>query len=497
MTEKPILEIQNLTFRFDDKTILKNISLELWPGDLVLLCGESGAGKSTLAKVLCGHFPENGGQVETGNIRVSGQDVTDFPASKRSTYITSLFQNAAGSFSMPNLRQEMIFCLENLETPPDAIDDVIDRVVKKLDLASLLDRDFTDLSGGEVERCALAIAELYPGDLYVLDEPFANLDDEAVRECQERIEKWRKEGKAVLVIDHRLEHWTDCTKRYLLDSNGRIVEVNDENLYENGLKIDWSKQDLRDDCRTSERAVETQAEEANPILELEDFSLLVGAQRPGLFRRQWRGGEEIVRADRLTIPAGQLVALTGPSGSGKSSFFRALLGECAYKGKIRFDGQALDKMKKRQVFDRVGIVFQDPALQFVKLDVATEIAFSVKLWEEPDQSLEDLAKADRVKELLSRYSLDDKADSSPWLLSQGEQRRLAVLTMLPGVRRLLLVDEPTYGQDMRHGVEIMETLRALTDEGISCIFTSHDPALVNRYADCRIVIDHGEMRRLK
>ena len=234
-----------------------------------------------------------------------------------------------------------------------------------------------------------------------------------------------------------------------------------------------------------------------PILQLRDFSLLVGASRPGILRRKWRGGERIVHSDVLDIPGNKLVALTGSSGSGKTSFFRALLGECAYSGTIFFAGDDLSTLKRRDVFQRIGIVFQDPALQFVQMDVASEIAFSVKLREKPDAALEEVADSARVHSFLERYGLQSKTKVSPWLLSQGEQRRLAVLTMLPGSRKLLLVDEPTYGQDIRHGVEIMETLQDLIRHGISCIFTSHDRTLISRYADCEIEIDKGEMRRIR
>lgn len=492
MIKEPILEILNLSFGFGKNKILNDISLQIWPGELVLLCGESGAGKSTLVKVLCGHYPANGGVLNSGQILVSGQDITDLNTTERSQYMTTIFQNARGSFCMSNLRQEIIFCLENLETPPHNIDLELERVIEKFNLSSIADREFDYLSGGELELCALAIAELYPGNLHILDEPFANLDDEAMHRCRGLIENWRSKGKAVLVIDHRLEHWKECTGKLLLDRKGQLVQVNEDNLFAHGLHVDWKPRPVNEGQNT--KASESKEE---PILQLRDFSLLVGGSSTGILRRKWRGGERIVHSDVLDIPGNKLVALTGSSGSGKTSFFRALLGECAYSGKIFFAGDDLGTLKRRDVFQRIGIVFQDPALQFVQMDVASEIAFSVKLGEKSDAALEEVADSAGVDSLLERYGLQSKTKVSPWLLSQGEQRRLAVLTMLPGSRKLLLVDEPTYGQDIRHGVEIMETLQDLIRHGISCIFTSHDRTLISRYADCEIEIDKGEMRRIR
>ena len=166
-----------------------------------------------------------------------------------------------------------------------------------------------------------------------------------------------------------------------------------------------------------------------------------------------------------------MIALVGSSGSGKTSFFKTLLKEYSYTGKIEICGHSLSKMKKKSLFSSLGIVFQDPSLQFVSAKVLEEL--KVTFYTERERVLENL---------LREYYLEKTKDLSPWLISQGQQRRLAFLTMTGPNKIILLVDEPTYGQDMKNAILIMNALEKLCKEGMSCIFTCHDQRLVRQYA---------------
>ena len=173
----------------------------------------------------------------------------------------------------------------------------------------------------------------------------------------------------------------------------------------------------------------------------------------------------------LELHEGEMIALVGPSGSGKTSFFKTLLKEYPYTGKIEIMGQSLSKMKTKALFASLGLVFQDPSLQFVSAKVLEEL--KVTFHTERESYLENL---------LREYYLEKTKDLSPWLISQGQQRRLAFLTMTGPNKVILLVDEPTYGQDMKNALLIMNALEQLCKEGMSCIFTCHDQRLVHQYA---------------
>ena len=176
------------------------------------------------------------------------------------------------------------------------------------------------------------------------------------------------------------------------------------------------------------------------------------------------------------------MALVGPSGSGKTSFFKALLKQVPYTGTIELKGYSLAKLKKKDLFQKVGLVFQDPTLQFVAAKVLEELKVTF-----PGEA------ESRLESLLEEYSLKETCDLSPWLLSQGQQRRLAFLTMTGEGKVLLLVDEPTYGQDMKNAIAIMNALQQLCQEGVACLFTSHDRRLVRQYAQKVMHIRHQTM----
>lgn len=477
-SEKPTgLVLRGLTVTLEGETVLRDVSLRVDSGEMVLLVGESGAGKSTLARAIAGFVPEETRTVE--EMTIGGEDISRLEAPQRSPYAAIQFQNSRLSFCMDTLREEMIFCLENRGTNPDAIAELVNEAARRFGVERLLDRPIDVLSGGELQKAAFACLRLVDPALFILDEPSANLDERAAARFSRELRAIADQGKAVLVIDHRPERWRMCNRVVLLGRGGSILldcpmaELGDkerELLEEQGVLFRYA--------RTEESSAEKE-----PILSAKNLAIYAGEEKK-LFRRV--KGERLLENASFTLRRGELCALLGESGCGKSTLFSAILGDAPFDGTLA-DAKGIPLRKSSL---RIGLVFQDPSLQFVRMRCSEELRLSLDLWDVGESEDRD-EKAVRMLEL---HGLGEYADRSPWLLSQGEQRRLAVVCMMAADPDLLLVDEPTYGQDARHAARIMDELSSLADRGVSVMFTGHDTRLANAYADRILRIEDGALR---
>lgn len=465
-----ILRLRNARLEIGGTTLFSGLSMEARAGEIVLLAGRSGVGKSSLMHVISGYYPNEDAAVDCEQLEVAGHDLRGKSLLERTRYVRSVFQNARLSFAMATPYEEMLFCLENFCAPVHQMEERVMEQARACRIQPLLHREFALLSGGELQKVAFACASLVEAPLYLLDEPFANIDEESIPYFIERIKRWARKGKAVCVIDHRLDFWDWVDRWYLLDERGtlQIIGVplsaaDTESLKENGLVGDLPPKSAKPDWRYPQREV----------LRLQNVSIFVSP------------GEPLVRNIHVRLHAGEMAALIGASGAGKTSFFRALLKQCPFRGSIELLGRPLEKMKKKELYASVGLVFQDPSLQFMAVRVSEEIRISFP----------HLPEAAR-REWMGRFHFDAVQDVSPWLISQGQQRRLAFLTMACGDKKILLVDEPTYGQDFQHACLIMTLLQGLCRRGLACIFASHDRRFVNQFAHQVMRIRDGRMEVL-
>lgn len=470
-----VLSVENLTFEIEGKKLIDQVSLDIQAGETVLLCGRSGSGKSTLANLINGYYPEYGGKQSVGRLAIKDQDISGQSVVERSDKVQTIFQNARLSFSMRTLREEMVFCLENTRTPLSKINGIIQEKAAAFQLTHLLDRSFDDLSGGELQKAAFICASLTDVPLFIMDEPFANMDEDTMQTYTSYIKELTANGKAVLIIDHHVKRWMGVDRWLLMAGNQQLTDLSEltnqqdkiSRLIEEGIWLD--------ELELNRNPV--QSDES--ILELDGVSVFYEETVRRSFFKKETTVHTLIEDASFELKKGSLAALVGPSGVGKSSLFKAILKASSYKGDIRIKQEDTKKLKPKDLYAKVGLVFQDPSLQFVKTTLLDEMAISLRAWE----TVEEDQVEPEAKVILAKHGFEQKEQQSPWVISQGQQRRLAVICMTVGKQQLLLVDEPTYGQDATNAKLIMDKLSELCQAGMTCLFTSHDRQLVESYAD--------------
>lgn len=479
--EKIAIDMQDVTFRYlknGKRNILDHVSLTIEAGKITVLMGNSGCGKSTLAGVMTGIYPENGGYLDAGEITLFGNNLFELNAQKRAVFITEMFQNPDLQFCMDTLQNEMRFCLENMQVPAKQMDKRISETVHKLGVAELLTQPFSTMSGGEKQKAALACLCVMGSKCILLDEAFANIDERTTRDIIYMLSKLKEQGITIIAIDHKLSNWIDVADEIIILGEGAKViarGITKENLsahqkllLEQGLLVADENVEKKQLSGGEEAAVTLQDV---TIHKLYEKRLLSKPKGEGL----------LIEKSNVVFLHGCMSAVIGDSGSGKTTSFLSILKQHSYEGKIIIDNKDLRHISRRELYRKVGIVFQNPANQFITQNVEEEIVRSIRL---EDAQITQKQCEDVVAALLKDFDLERYRRYSPYMLSQGQQRRLAVLSMIAGKKKILFLDEPTYGQDERQTSVIMRLLKKkVTEEGLTVVFITHDLGLANRWAD--------------
>lgn len=468
MKKEILLSAKNLTFRYFEQSkrpVLDNLSLDLPEGSVTLLTGGSGCGKSTLASVLSGLFPKNGGILQSGTVKIGGEDVLKLSENRRVKHLSMMFQNCDLQFCMDTLREELRFCLENIAADPKTMDERSLHAARQVGMEPFLDRPLHTLSGGEKQKAALCCILVLDTRCLILDEPFANLDPDSVEEIINLLKKLQREKNlTILAIDHQWQHWEGFADRIVrLNGNGSVCVITEPC---HGDFIPESEKVLP----------------ALPRIKLENPAFLL--QEVTLFSEAGKKASQteapLLECTTASFPEGSITAILGKSGAGKTTLFEAMLGSKPYEGSILLQGREVKDYKKKELYTQTGIVFQNPMNQFVTQGVLDEILFSLRRTNKktPTTQLEEKALS-----LLDQFGLKSARNRSPFMLSQGQQRRLAVLSMLCNEQKILLLDEPTYGQDDRSSEAIMELLfQMVCGKNLTVILSTHDEGLAFRWA---------------
>jgi len=496
-----------------DRPTPADVSFEVHPGEVVLLLGPSGSGKSTLALTLNGLLPHAVPGEVTGTVAVDGADAATTPVAELAQTVAMVFQDPDAQLITGSVLDEVCFGPENLRLP---VPEVLARAEAALRRVGLWERrdDSPDvLSGGGRQRLAIACALAMASPLLVLDEPTASLDPAGVAEVYAALREVVAEGdRAIVLIEHDLDAAVELVDRVVaLDGDGRVVADGtvDEVLRDRAAELHdlgvWlptatlAALRLRragyalprlpltpEELRASlEGLPPVPASLPRPILERPVGESIVAVR--GL--TVTRGRTTVLQDVDLDVRAGEFVAVVGPNGAGKTTLVQAISGvRTPPRGTVRVDGHDVRRLPPRQLSRHVGFVFQNPEHQFVTTTVFDEIAHGLRRRRLPEAEVRA-----RVDEMLDRFGLADRADTHPFLLSGGQKRRLSVGTALVGGARLLVLDEPTYGQDRARADEMMAMLDDLRAEGTTIVVVTHDPQLVAEHADRVIVMDAGRL----
>ncbi|MCC8106376.1 MAG: energy-coupling factor ABC transporter ATP-binding protein [Clostridiales bacterium] len=512
------IHLSDVVFRYVEsgkRNILDHVSLDIEEGGITVLMGSSGCGKSTLAAVLAGLYPENGGFLESGSIELYGHPVSAMNQQERAAYLTMLFQNPDLQFCMDTLRREMQFCMENICVPKEEMDRRIVDAARTLGMEPLLDQKLVTLSGGEKQKAALCCLYVMESKCILLDEAFANIDSRSVTELVSLLLKLKQHGRTIIAIDHQLGHWADAADEIIvLGEGGKVLQrgispdqleefyplFEQEGLYYPGrtasqrsfFMADAAAGHKPETAASYNSESSTQQDQKPAAVSFRDLSILrtsdarasgrnasSSVQTSGRHTPRFR--QYLLSHVDVDFPKGAMTAVLGPSGSGKTTTFLSVLKQHPYEGSILIDGTDLSRIKKKELFAKAGIVFQNPGNQFITQNVTEEVKSSIRIW---NNDLSDEQCEKQALALLKEYGLERYHRYSPYMLSQGQQRRLAVLSILAGRQQILFLDEPTYGQDYRSTMVIMDQLsRKVKDDGLTVVFITHDQELAEVWAD--------------
>lgn len=481
-----MIETRNLTVRYPRAAApaLRDLSLHIEPGETVLLLGPSGGGKSTLALSLVGLIPQSVYAQVQGEIRVDGLDPRSAPPGQVASTVGLLFQDPEAGFATLTVEDELAFGLENLRVPPSEMPATIRDALGRVGLPGARTRRLDTLSGGEAQRVALAALLAMRPPILLLDEPTSNLDPATRREFFANLAEVKRD-RTVLLIEHNLDACLHLADRVVvLEAGGNLLvegkpaQVFSDHLQEVMEVGAWIPEGHPAEQASGDDSPPPNPPGGRPAVTVRGLTFAYDGQRPAI-------------ADiDLEIAEGEFVALIGPNGSGKTTLARQLLALLPepQRGEVRLFGKPVRQLELSGLTEQAGYVFQNPEHQFVTNSVGEELAYSLRARRRPEVEVRRV-----VAELLTRFGLRERADQNPFTLSQGEKRRLSVATMLAVDQRLLILDEPTFGQDRRTAKALMDLLTELNRKGVAVLIITHDMRLVRRYARRTVVLIEGRV----
>lgn len=469
-----MIRLNKVSFEYDNeerRVGVYNINLRIPKGQVVMICGASGSGKTTLTRLINGlallYFPGT----LTGQILLDGTDIKYLSSNEIFSKIGTVFQNSSAQFFNVNTTDEIAFGCENIGVPNEEIFERIGKVTRELSIEALLDKNLFTLSEGEKKKVACAAVAAMDTQVLLLDEPTSNLDLSTLGDLKDMIRNWKKRGKTVIIVEHRLYFLKDLVDRVIFMERGRIrldlpidefKKIDVERLHQMGLR---SQRRVR---FFPQRKKFSDADKENFYFSDLKFSY---------------GRENFLNIPKIHIPLGSVVGVLGYNGSGKSTFAKAICGfEKGAGGTAFYKGRKLGPRARRRL---CYMVMQDVNNQFFTESVLEEIMLSM------ENEKEDTRLGAEV--ILHELNLEMYQETSPFKLSGGQKQRAALGSAIAANRELLILDEPTGGLDYRHMMEVVKIVKKFSMEGRTIFLITNDPELLKECCDYLIFLDNGQL----
>lgn len=513
--KSPIISFKNFSFHYraQKNPTITDINLDIYPGERVLIAGPSGCGKSTLAGCINGLNPFSNPGVCTGELIVDGVEAPKSSIFELSAHVGTVLQDPDGQFIGLTVGEDIAFALENSCMPQDEMHEITRQAAKLVSIENHMDYAPHELSGGQKQRVSLAGVMVDQVKVLLFDEPLANLDPATGKQTIELIDEIQKKtDTTVVIIEHRLEDvlWRNVD-RIILMNDGKIaadlqpdellagellsthgireplyvtalryagVEITPEKHPSHVDKLCLEQEDIQ---KVSEwfrkNAGETVQKEQKPLLEVKNLSF-------GYTKEQ-----QTLEQVSLTIHQGEMVSIVGKNGAGKSTFSKLICGfEMPREGEILFRGEDLLTQNIRHRAKHIGYVMQNPNQMISKTMIYDEVALSLRNLGMTEDEIRE-----RVEETLKICGLYPFRNWPISALSFGQKKRVTIASVLVQSPELIILDEPTAGQDFYHYTEIMEFLRKLNEQGVTVVMITHDMHLMLEYTKRALVFADGKL----
>lgn len=512
---KPIISFRNFSFQYraQKRPTLTDIDLEIYPGERVLIAGPSGSGKSTLAGCINGLNPFSNPGACTGTLTVDGVDAPHSSIFELSAHVGTVLQDPDGQFIGLTVGEDIAFALENSCTPQDEMHAITRHAAELVGIENHLGYAPHELSGGQKQRVSLAGVMVDQVKILLFDEPLANLDPATGKQAIELIDEIQKKtDTTVLIIEHRLEDvlWRNVNRIVLVNDGNILADLRPDELLsgsllaENGIREplyvtalryagvditpdkhpahvdslvldDTDTQKLRDWFTARPRPAAQP--EREPLLEVKGLSF--GYQK----------GQQTLRDVSFSIGKGEMVSIVGRNGAGKSTLSKLICGfETPDAGEIFLNGKPLAEENIRRRAQHIGYVMQNPNQMISKTMIYEEVALGLQRSGLTEEQIRE--KVEATLRVCGLYPFRNWPISA---LSFGQKKRVTIASVLVLDPELILLDEPTAGQDFRHYTDIMEFLRGLNARGVTVVMITHDMHLMLEYTRRALVFCDGRL----
>ena len=506
--KEAMIELKDFSFQYkaQSEPTLKNLNLTIYKGEKVLIVGPSGSGKSTIGQCLNGIIPNIYKGTSSGQFLIQGKEAFDLSIYEKSHLVSTVLQDTDGQFIGLSVSEDLAFALENDMVDLGTMKERVQSWAERLDLMKLLDHRPQDLSGGQKQRVSLAGVLIDESPILLFDEPLANLDPKSGQDIIDLIDQIHEEqGTTTIIIEHRLEDVLyRPVDRVILINQGQVLYNGQPDellrttlLAENGIReplylttlrqlgqdIDQLEHlDRLEDIeltgvnRSIPEATFTKTGETEELLKLEQISFAYQENHP------------ILKDISLTIPKGQRLAIVGKNGAGKSTLAKAICGFITTEGQYTSRGEDIKQESVKERAERVGYVLQNPNQMISTNMIFDEVALGLRLRGVSEEDIKE-----RVYQVLKTCGLYEFRKWPISALSYGQKKRVTIASILVLGPEILVLDEPTAGQDQRNYTEIMEFLDSLQEKGHTIVMITHDMQLMLDYSDRALVVSDGQI----